>query len=229
MYPTPRQMRREERLLPTTLSYVQFTEERLRRAIPPARYLRRRRVAEIAAILLSSPVTIPLVLLIALAVRMDSPGPVFFFQERVGYRGARFRMIKLRSMRAGTGGGSLLTGLHDRRITRLGRLLRQYHLDELPQLWNVLAGEMSLIGPRPEAAVLAETFEQNIPLYHYRRIVPCGMTGWGQVNMGYAADIESTRLKLCYDLDYVTNISLRLDLKILYQTVFAVLTRYGSR
>lgn len=228
MYPTPRQIRQGSPSPPAAISYVQFTEDRLRRAVLPARYLRRRRIAEVTAVILSSPVTIPLILLIALAVRLDSPGPVFFLQERVGYRGRRFMMVKLRSMRAG-GSGSFLTGLHDQRITRLGRFLRQYHLDELPQLWNVLKGEMSLIGPRPEAAMLAESFEQNIPLYPYRRIVPCGMTGWGQVNMGYAADIESTRLKLCYDLDYVTNISLRLDLKILYQTLFTVLTRYGSR
>jgi len=214
---------------PSSVSFVQFTDEQLRRFAPPERYLRRRRAAELVLIAASAPLTVPLLLLTALAVRIDSPGPVFFFQERVGMDGRRFTMVKFRSMKIGSGDGSLLTGVCDRRVTRLGRFLRAYHLDELPQLWNVLRGEMSLIGPRPEPAALADVFERDIPLYHYRRVVPCGITGWGQVNLGYAADIEGTRTRLSYDLHYVLNLSPWLDLKILYLTIFAVLTRYGAR
>lgn len=208
--------------------FVQFTEEQLRQATPPWRYLRLRKIIENIAIIALAPLWGPLVLLIAAAVRLDSPGPVFFRQERVGYLGRRFMMVKFRSMRSERP-GSFLTGVRDHRVTRLGRFLREYHLDELPQLWNVLRGDMSLVGPRPEVAMLAETFEQHIPLYDYRRIVPCGMTGWAQVNLGYAADIESTRVRLSYDLYYVTYLSPWLDLKILYQTIFTVLTRYGAR
>lgn len=230
MYPSSHlRTRRIGTLLPKPHVAMRFSEEQLICVTLPERYLLARRFFELFLILGMLPVILPFTMLIALAIRIDSPGPIFFMQKRVGHGGRRFVMVKFRSMRAGAQRGSPLTQERDRRITRLGRFLRAYHLDELPQLWNVLKGDMSLIGPRPEVAVLAETFERRIPLYRYRRLVPSGMTGWAQVNQGYAADIESTRLRLGYDLHYVTNLSPGLDLRILCRTLYTVLTRYGSR
>ncbi len=230
MHPTS-QLKTQRRgfALPEPASCVRFTEEQLAGVIPSARYLGLRACFERLMIVVSAPATVPLILLLMLVIRIASPGPIFFLQERVGYRGVRFMMVKFRSMHAGADDGSPLTTVNDSRITRLGKFLREYHLDELPQLWNVFKGEMSLVGPRPEYVAVADMFERNIPLYGYRRVVPCGMTGWAQVNLGYAADIESTRVRLSYDLYYVSNLSLWLDLRILYRTIFTVLTRYGSR
>ncbi|MEO5931864.1 MAG: sugar transferase [Candidatus Kapaibacterium sp.] len=214
---------------PPVTSLDELTEERLRSIRLPAGYLAIRRGIELFLVILSLPITLPICLLIALAIRLDSSGPVFYWQKRPGKGGRIFKMVKFRSMRYSRRGVARLTEEADQRVTRLGRFLRLYHLDELPQLLNVLRGEMSLVGPRPEPTFMSEVFERNIPFYEYRRLVPPGMTGWSQINQGYTHDIDSTRIKLHYDLYYIENLSPRLDFLIACKTVPAVLTRYGAR
>jgi lipopolysaccharide/colanic/teichoic acid biosynthesis glycosyltransferase len=197
----------------------------------PAHYLAVRRVVEIVLILVTLPATIVLALVIALAIRVDSPGPVFFRQERIGRYGRRFRILKFRSMYDSAEPSTTLTTEHDARITRVGRMLRLHHLDELPQLWNVLSGEMSLVGPRPEPAFVSETIERSVPLYICRRIVPPGMTGLAQVRQGYVDDLSGAQIRhrLAYDLLYIRRLSPRLDLAILFRTVPVLLWPFRAR
>ena len=185
-------------------------------------------------------VMLPLFVVVAVAIRIDSPGPVFFVQERMGYRGRPFRVIKFRTMRTGddrkapregTGAGveSFITRENDRRITRLGRFLRRTRIDELPQVFNILKGEMSWIGPRPEASALSEWYEAEIPFYRYRHVVRPGITGWAQVNQGHVAEIEDIRTKLQYDFYYIRNFSLWLDILIIMKTAKTVFTGFGHK
>jgi exopolysaccharide biosynthesis polyprenyl glycosylphosphotransferase len=172
--------------------------------------------------------TAPAVALAALAVKLTSPGPVLFRQERVGKDGRIFTIFKLRTMVVDAEkntGPVLSAGAADARITPVGKLLRATRLDELPQLVNVLRGEMSLVGPRPERPCFVHRFEVEIPNYRERHQVPPGITGWAQVHGGYAIDAE---MKLRYDLLYVYNWSPWLDLKIMLQTVVTVCRRTGQ-
>lgn len=195
-----------------------------------AAYLPVKRVLDVVFVLLSLPVVVPMCLIVALAVRLSSPGPVLFWQERVGERGRVFRMVKFRSMRvdAERDGAKFATS-DDHRVTPIGRVLRRYRLDELPQLWNVLKGDMSIVGPRPEQVTFAREFEKQIPFYKWRHTVKPGITGWAQVQQGYAAGVEDTIEKLEYDLYYVKHLSLWLDLSVLLRTVRIVLTGFGAR
>lgn len=195
-----------------------------------AAYLPVKRALDIVFVLLSLPVVVPVCLVVALAVRLSSPGPVLFWQERVGERGRVFRMVKFRSMRvdAERDGAQFASG-DDDRITSVGRILRRYRLDELPQLWNVLKGDMSIVGPRPEQVTFAREFERQIPFYQWRHRVKPGITGWAQVQQGYAAGVEDTIEKLEFDLYYVKHLSLWLDLSVLLRTVRIILTGFGAR
>jgi len=167
---------------------------------------------------------------VALAVRLDSPGPVLFGQDRVGRDGRVFRLWKFRSMVHGLQApGVHFAQADDPRITRVGRFIRRSRLDELPQLWNVLWGEMSLIGPRPEQVPLVREFATTLPSYPYRHLVRPGLTGWAQVQQGYADSLEGTRLKLSYDLYYVTHYSLALDLLIAAKTLHILVSGKGAR
>ena len=174
---------------------------------------------------------LPLMLLVALAIKCDSPGPVFYRQERVGLRGRRFAVLKFRSMRqdAEADGRPVWAAAQDHRITRVGRFIRWARIDELPQLLNVLRGEMSVIGPRPERPYFVEQFNKLIPSYDDRHAVLPGITGWAQVNYPYGASLEDAREKLRYDLYYVANCGCRLDLQILLATVRVVLSGKGAR
>ena len=174
---------------------------------------------------------LPLMLLVALAIKCDSPGPVFYRQERVGLRGRRFAVLKFRSMRqdAEADGRPVWAAAQDHRITRVGRFIRWARIDELPQLLNVLRGEMSVIGPRPERPYFVEQFNKLIPSYDDRHAVLPGITGWAQVNYPYGASLKDAREKLRYDLYYIANYSLLLDLKILLATVRVVLSGKGAR
>ena len=166
-------------------------------------------------------VTSPLLAGIAVLVKLDSPGPVFYTQERVGMNGRRFRMIKFRSMRVDAEGrGSGWTVKDDPRRTPLGSTLRRLSLDELPQLWNVFVGDMSLVGPRPEQPRFVEEFRGSIPRYMLRHHVKAGMTGWAQVN-GLRGDTPLED-RIRYDLYYVQNWSLWFDVRILFLTVARV-------
>lgn len=170
----------------------------------------------------------PLYLALALAVRLDSPGPVFFMQERIGLSGRPFQIIKFRSMRVGAETeGPQLSSKADQRITRLGHYLRKYRLDEIPQFWNVLRGDMSLVGPRPERDYFIRQIMEIAP--HYSRLLQVrpGITSWGQVKYGYASTIFQIVERMRYDLLYVDNCSIGMDLKILGYTVKIVLTGKG--
>jgi lipopolysaccharide/colanic/teichoic acid biosynthesis glycosyltransferase len=153
---------------------------------------------------------------------------VFFRQTRVGRDRRPFPLYKLRTMRAATG-GARYTAKGDKRITRVGSFLRASRLDELPQLWNVLKGDMSMIGPRAEWDVLVADYEKQIPCYHFRHLVRPGITGWAQVNYPYGANLDDTLRKLEYDLYYIRNYSFRLDAAIVLKTVHVMLFAKGGR
>jgi len=181
-------------------------------------------------VLMTAPLVIPLVLGIGVAIRLDSRGPVFFVQERVGQGGRPFRMIKFRSMYTNAErNGARFAGHGDERVTRVGRIIRRLRLDELPQFWNVLKGDMSLIGPRPEQEAFVRRFETSIPFYGYRHLVKPGISGWAQVTQGYADCESETRDKLEYDLYYAKHCSLWLDLLIALRTFRTVITGDGAR
>ncbi len=169
----------------------------------------------------------PFVALAAIAIKLDDGGPVFFGQARIGRHKVPFRLLKLRTMRESTGPGDPYTRKGDSRITRVGRLLRSARLDELPQLWNVLMGQMSLIGPRAEWDRLVGEYEREIPCYHFRHLVKPGITGWAQVNYRYGSGIEDTLRKLEYDLYYIRNFSFMLDASIVLKTFHVMLLQKG--
>ena len=169
-------------------------------------------------------------------IRFDSTGPVLFRQERMGYRGLPFIMYKFRTMRPRAAVGDeeaaredAMTRAQDDRITRVGRFLRKWRIDELPQIINVFRGEMSWIGPRPEAVALSRWYEAEIPFYLYRHIVRPGLTGWAQVNQGHVTSVEDVWEKLNFDFYYVKNFSAWLDALILFRTIPTMLSGYGSK
>lgn len=173
-------------------------------------------------------VVAPLIALIALAVKLDSRGPVFFRQERIGLRAKRFWLIKFRTMRPVDAEVSAWVRDNTDRITRVGRVLRKFRLDELPQFLNVLRGDMNLVGPRPHPVVNYELFAREIPYYALRAAVRPGVTGWAQVRYGYANDLTEETEKMRYDLYYLKHLSIWLDLRILVDTIGVVVAGLGS-
>ena len=175
--------------------------------------------------------TLPLMLLTALLIVLDSPGPMFFRQERVGLHGRTFMLLKFRSMAtdAEFGRGPVWAAKNDPRVTRVGRFIRRTRIDELPQLVNVLRGDMSFVGPRPERPHFVDQLNQLLPAYNDRSYVKPGITGWAQVNYSYGASFEDARMKLSYDLYYVKHRSLLLDFRILLATVQVILFGEGAR
>jgi len=176
-------------------------------------------------------VTAPLIALTALAVKLESKGPAFFRQRRIGLYGQPFDILKLRSMRidAEVAGVPVWAQKNDPRVTRVGAIIRKLRIDELPQTWSVLKGEMSFVGPRPERPQFVEGLQAELPYYAERHMVKPGITGWAQINYPYGASTEDARHKLEYDLYYTKNYSLFLDLLILLQTVRVVLWPEGAR
>lgn len=183
-------------------------------------------------------VMLPVMLVTALIVKLDSPGPAVFRQQRIGYRGKPFTIYKMRTMRVDAPGtmtsdGQMLknamTQIDDPRITRLGRFLRRSRLDELPQLVNIIRGEMSLIGPRPEAVPLSQWYEKEIPFYHYRHLIKPGVSGWAQINQGHVTDVADVREKLHLDFYYVKNLSFWLDILISVRTLRTMMSGHGAR
>lgn len=189
-----------------------------------------KRIEGVLFVLVTLPLSLPLMLITAAAIRIDSRGPVIFTQPRVGEGGRVFRMFKFRSMTHGADAhGARFADTGDTRVTRVGAFIRKFRLDELPQFLNILVGDMSLIGPRPEQVGFVEQFERDIPYYAYRHLVRPGITGWAQVNHGYAADHQETRKKLEHDLYYVKHFSFWLDLLIAFKTIGTILTGFGAR
>lgn len=190
-----------------------------------------RRLVDVALGLTLLVVTLPLLLVTALAIKLDSPGPVFYRQERIGRGGRPFMLFKFRSMvvDAEAAGTPVWASQGDPRVTRVGRFIRLTRIDEVPQVLNVLRGEMAFVGPRPERPAFVARLAELIPHYADRSVVKPGITGWAQVNYPYGASVEDARMKLAYDLYYVRRRSLFLDLLILVATVRVVLFREGSR
>lgn len=178
-------------------------------------------------------IALPLIPLIAAAIKLSSAGAVFYKQERVGRDGRLFECYKFRTMHADAEAetGPTFAADADPRVTRVGRFLRTSRLDELPQLWNVLKGDMSLVGPRPERPNFVDRFNREIPWYDLRHTVPPGATGWAQVRYGYGYgnSIEDAKEKLGYDLFYIRNMSVGLDLLILFETVKIILLGRGAK
>lgn len=198
--------------------------------LPSQLYLSAKRLLESVLVIVSAPITLPLVLLVALLVKLESKGPAFFVQRRVGKGGREFSMYKIRSMRIDSEAqGAKFAGENDPRITRIGRFIRKMRIDELPQFINILKGDMALIGPRPEQATFVRHFSEVIPLYNFRHVVRPGITGWAQVTHGYAAGEDETREKLAHDFYYVKNLSLWLDIDIIFKTIKTMLTGFGAR
>lgn len=204
--------------------------------IPNGSFLSAKAVADFATAVAALIILLPALVVLAVAIKLDSRGPIFFIQQRVGYRGKPFWMWKFRTMHAaGTTPAaanareSAKTRSDDSRITRIGRFLRKSRIDELPQLLNVIRGEMSWIGPRPEAEVLSQWYQAEIPFYRYRHIVRPGITGWAQVNQGHVAEIADVTNKLSYDFYYISNFSFWLDVLIIVRTIKTMLTGFGAK
>ena len=190
-----------------------------------------RRAISIVISLIGLILALPLFPLIMLAIRLDSKGPVFYTQTRVGKAGRIFKVVKFRTMRqdAEATSGPKWAGDNDPRITRVGKFLRSSRLDEIPQLWCVLKGDMAFVGPRPERPEIIEWFSKDIPYYGVRHMVRPGLTGWAQVKYKYGSTVEDMREKLQYDLFYIKNASIGLDLLIMFLTVKTVLLRRGAQ
>ncbi len=175
--------------------------------------------------------TLPLTVTAAIAVKLDSPGPIFYRQARVGANGTEFMVLKFRSMRTDAEGDGVARWAqqNDSRVTRVGNFLRRSRIDEIPQVFNVLFGSMSFVGPRPERRVFVDSLKQKLAYYDIRHRVRPGITGWAQINYPYGASDEDAKAKLAFDLYYVKNWSLFLDIVILFQTLRVVIWRMGAR
>lgn len=174
--------------------------------------------------------SLPIAILSAIIIKFESPGPVFYLQERVGIRGQTFKVIKFRSMgQDAEKDGAVWATQNDSRVTRFGGFIRKVRIDEIPQLFNVLMGEMSFVGPRPERPIFVDELSEKIPYYAIRHNIKPGITGWAQVCYPYGASVEDALRKLEYDLYYMKNISIFLDLMIIFQTIKTVLFKKGGR
>lgn len=197
---------------------------------PYRRYMVIKRISDVVMALVGFVLTLPLMLVVAVLIKLESKGSPFFIQRRTGEGGREFNMYKFRSMvqDADVDGAQFATS-GDMRVTRVGRVIRKLRIDELPQLINVLFGSMSMIGPRPEQKALVEKLSAEIPLYPFRHAIRPGITGWAQVMQGYADDVSSTDVKLSYDLYYIKNLSLMMDFVIFFKTIKTIITGFGSR
>jgi len=187
--------------------------------ISPFAYRHVKRICDIILVCLILPASVLVVALAAVAIALTMGRPIFFLADRVGRNGRTFKMVKLRTMVPDSRLRLNATLRDDPRITPLGKLLRLTHIDEIPQLWNILVGDMTLIGPRPEQPHLVEHYRNRIPNYDLRHTVTPGLSGWSQVCFGYAADVTETAQKLSYDLQYIDRLGPKIDLIIFWKTL----------
>lgn len=201
--------------------------------VPARAYLKIKQMGDFVVAVAALILLLPFLFVVAVMIRLETPGPALFRQRRVGYGGRVFVVYKFRTMyddhRDGSDRQQAMTQDGDPRVTRLGRFLRRTRIDELPQILNIIRGEMSWIGPRPEAEVLSNWYVQELPFYRYRHIVRPGITGWAQVNQGHVAEVDEVFGKLQYDFYYIRHFSLWLDALIVVRTFLAVVTGFGSR
>jgi len=188
-----------------------------------------KRFIDLAFLFFTAPRSLPLMLVIGTWISLDTPGSPFYIHERMGRGGKLFKMIKFRTMYVHDQPAGFTPEGVDPRITPAGKLIRRCRLDELPQFWNVLKGEMSLIGPRPESKALAEWYLRDVPFFNYRHVVSPGITGWAQVMQGYAVGVDELKIKLAYDLYYIKHFSLWLELLICFKTFRIMMTGHGAR
>ena len=187
--------------------------------------MQRMRVALLGAVL-----SLPIAMLTAILIKIESRGPVFYRQERVGKNGRIFTLMKFRSMRADAEkDGPVWAKTEDERMTRVGRIIRIVRVDEIPQFWNILRGDMNFVGPRPERPHFISQLAQEIPFYEQRHLIAPGLTGWAQIKYPYGASIDDARKKLEYDLYYIKNQSITLDATIMFETVKTILLGRGAR
>jgi lipopolysaccharide/colanic/teichoic acid biosynthesis glycosyltransferase len=198
--------------------------------LPNPIYANLKRFWESAIIVFSFPLTLPIMLITAILIKLENPGPAFFIQYRIGQGGKPFKIYKFRSMCVtDKNAASKFATQEMDRITKVGRFIRKSRIDELPQFFNVLIGNMALIGPRPEQESFVTQFEQEIPFYGYRHMVKPGITGWAQTVQGYADDTHSTREKLAHDLYYIKHFSFWLDMNIVLKTLKTMATGFGAK
>jgi len=200
--------------------------------VPSLTYQKLKRSVDLVCCVLVLPIVAAMMLVTAILIKLDSPGPAFFLQRRMGFRGKVFKVIKFRTMTVMNDGeqrDASITQAGDQRITKIGHFLRRVRLDELPQIINIIRGEMSWIGPRPEAVSLSAWYELEIPFYRYRHIVRPGITGWAQVNQGHVASLEEIDDKLQYDFFYIKNLSYWLDILIVFRTLRVILSGFGAK
>jgi exopolysaccharide biosynthesis polyprenyl glycosylphosphotransferase len=190
-----------------------------------------KRMCDVAVALAIALVTWPLALITGLAIWLDSAGPIIYWQDRVGLNGAAFTLYKFRSMRADaeSASGAVWAKQDDPRMTRVGRVVRKFRIDELPQLYNVLRGDMSIVGPRPERTEFVDSLSNKIALYRRRHLVKPGLTGLAQINLPYSSTLQDVQEKLRYDLHYIKTQSLTLDCQIMFQTIKVVMLGQGAR
>jgi len=218
------------------VSIEHLSENSFGSLLPNLAYAKVKRGVDVFVCLALLPFVALPMLLIAMLVHLDSPGGVIYRQQRMGYRGRAFSMYKFRTMRPREVSADevsvredAMTKSDDARITPIGGFLRRVRLDELPQIFNVLRGEMSLIGPRPEAVPLSRWYESELPFYFYRHIVRPGISGWAQVHQGHVTDLDAVHQKLTYDFYYIKNFSAWLDILIALRTIPTMLSGFGSK
>jgi lipopolysaccharide/colanic/teichoic acid biosynthesis glycosyltransferase len=227
-------VRQVEESLTGKVAIEHLSENTLGTLLPNVVYSKVKSLGDVLVAIASLPFVGFIMLIAAIAIRIDSPGLILFRQSRMGYRGRTFTMYKLRTMRMqepdlADPRVAAITRGEDDRVTRVGRFLRRYRIDELPQIINIIRGEMSWIGPRPEAVPLSSWYEAELPFYRYRHIVRPGITGWAQVRQGHVADVKEVLSKLHYDFYYIKHFSFWLDLLILAGTVRTIFTGFGAR
>lgn len=211
-----------------------LSENNLGSLIPGIVYNRVKRIGDFLVSAVVLPLLAAPLIVVAIVIRLDSPGPILFRQRRMGYRGKPFTMYKFRTMdvrfdRESDPRNAAMTLDGDDRVTKPGRYLRRYRIDELPQIINIFKGEMSWIGPRPEAEALSNWYEAELPFYRYRHIVRPGITGWAQVKQGHVAAVDEVQYKLHYDFYYIKNFSFWLDLLIIAGTIRTIFNGFGAR
>lgn len=205
-----------------------LSERSFRTLDPDNHYVSIKYAGDALCALIALPLLSPLLFAIWIWIRLDSPGPGLFTQDRVGASGRIFTIYKFRTMNA-DGRADIATTDGDPRITRAGAILRKYRIDELPQIINILRGEMSWIGPRPESVSLAEVYQREVPLYAYRHMLRPGLSGWAQIHQGNTGTVDAARVKLSYDFYYIKHVSLWLDMAIAIKTLQIVITGQGSK